>query len=143
MQRTGKLRTDKLYHICIIGKIIQALANILSMKLTTLPEKCVFCRKMQRCPNPSPSALTISMPTSAPESRWKISHPIPDYPQAICPACSNRTSVYPSAIISAKKKSKKHRIFCAFPILLTSRLQTIYLFLPRATLSRLFSITLV
>ena len=35
MQRTGKLRTDQLYHICIIGKIIQALANILSMKLTT------------------------------------------------------------------------------------------------------------
>ena len=28
MQRTGKLRTDQLYHICIIGKIIQALANI-------------------------------------------------------------------------------------------------------------------
>lgn len=35
-----------------------------------------------------------------------------------------------------EKKSKKRRIFCAFPILPTFRLQTIYHFLPRVILSR-------
>lgn len=55
---------------------------------------------------------------------------------AICPGCLSRTSVCRSVIISAKKKSKKRRIFCAFPILPTFRLQTIYHFLPRVILSR-------
>ena len=48
----------------------------------------------------------------------------------------SRTSVCRSVIISAKKKSKKRRIFYAFPILPTFRLQTIYHFLPRVILSR-------
>ena len=55
---------------------------------------------------------------------------------AICPGCLSRTSVCRSVIISAKKKSKKRRIFYAFPILPTFRLQTIYHFLPRVILSR-------
>ena len=42
-----------------------------------------------------------------------------------------------------EKKSKKHRISCAFPIIHTSRLPTIFLFLPRVTLFRHLNIMLV
>ena len=70
------------------------------------------------------------------QSPWKILRSTPICLPAICPGCLSRTSVCRSVIISAKKKSKKRRIFYAFPILPTFRLQTIYHFLPRVILSR-------
>ena len=104
-------------------------------EMTSL-EKCAFCRRMPHYPNRLHSALIISMPTSVQESPWKILRSTPICLPAICPGCLSRTSVCRSVIISAKKKSKKRRIFCAFPILPTFRLQTIYHFLPRVILSR-------
>lgn len=104
--------------------------------LLTSPEKCAFCRRIPHYPNQLHSVLIISMPTSVQESPWKILRSAPICLPAICPGCLSRTSVCRSVIISAKKKSKKRRIFYAFPILPTFRLQTIYHFLPRVILSR-------
>lgn len=104
--------------------------------LLTSPEKCAFCRRIPHYPNRLYSVLIISMPTSVQESPWKILRSAPICLPAICPGCLSRTSVCRSVIISAKKKSKKRRIFYAFPILPTFRLQTIYHFLPRVILSR-------
>lgn len=112
------------YQICIMRWLLTSL------------EKCAFCRRMPHYPNRLHSVLIISMPTSVQESPWKILRSAPICLPAICPGCLSRTSVCRSVIISAKKKSKKRRIFCAFPILPTFRLQTIYHFLPRVILSR-------
>ena len=98
-------------------------------KMRLLQKNAALSKPVAQC-------IDISMPTSVQESPWKILRSTPICLPAICPGCLSRTSVCRSVIISAKKKSKKRRIFYAFPILPTFRLQTIYHFLPRVILSR-------
>ena len=79
-------------------------------KMRLLQKNAALSKPVAQC-------IDYTMPTSVQESPWKILRSTPICLPAICPGCLSRTSVCRSVIISAKKKSKKRRIFCAFPIL--------------------------
>ena len=139
--------TNLKYHFVITVALVtlpseKSLTCIMSWHSTS-PEKCVCYKKMPHYPNRLPNASTTYTPTSVLVLRLKNLQHTLHFLRVIFHAFLNRIWVYRSATIYAKKKSKKHRISCAFPIIHTSRLPTIFLFLPRVTLFRHLNIMLV
>lgn len=79
--------------------------RIFTMKwLKTLPARWFFRKKVPSYPSRSYSVwiiFTVISKNALPSPCWQN---IPDYPRAISPGYSNRTSAFPSVTISARKK---------------------------------------
>ena len=146
----GGMETEQAYRLsdfyilhmdaCTSLREISDLHHVMALDFTG---KCVCYKKMPHYPNRLPNASTTYTPTSVLVLRLKNLQHTLHFLRVIFHAFLNRIWVYRSATIYAKKKSKKRRISCAFPIIHTSRLPTIFLFLPRVTLFRHLNIMLV